>query len=88
MEAPGNAGENEYSQEIANYISDLGYNKIDYVIGTHPHSDHIGGIEDIINTYDIGKVYLPKASSNTNTYKELLESIKNKGLKKPASWMN
>lgn len=75
------AGEYEYSETIDNYISDLGYNKIDYIIGTHPHSDHIGGMEDIINSYDIGKVYLPKASSNTKTYKGLLESIKDKGLK-------
>ena len=75
------AGENEYSEIIDNYISNLGYERIDYVIGTHPHSDHIGGMEDIINSYDIGKVYMPKASSNTKTYLNLLQSIKNKGLK-------
>lgn len=75
------AGENEYSDTVSAYITGLGYDKIDYVIGTHPHSDHIGGMEDIINSYEIGKVYLPKASSNTKTYLELLQSIKDKGLK-------
>ena len=75
------AGENEYSDEIIDYISDLGYKKIDYVIGTHPHSDHIGGMENIIKSYDIGKIYLPKVSSNTKTYLNLLQSIKDKGLK-------
>ena len=74
------AGESEYSNVVNNYIRALGYDEIDYIIGTHPHSDHIGGLEDIINNYDIGKIYLPKASSNTKTYLGLLQSIKDKDL--------
>jgi competence protein ComEC len=35
----------------------------------------------IIESFDIGKVYMPKASSNTKTYKDVLDVIKAKGLK-------
>ena len=37
------AAENEYADRITNYIYSCGYNTLDYVVATHPHSDHIGG---------------------------------------------
>lgn len=75
------AGEKEYEDKVLNYIEDLKYKKVDYVIGTHPHSDHIGGLKNIIDNLEIGKVYLPKASNTSKTYINLLKSISNKGLK-------
>jgi len=74
------AGEKEYEDKVLDYINDLKYDSIDYVIGTHPHSDHIGGLKNIIDNFSVGKVYLPKASNNSKTYTNLLKSIKNKGL--------
>ena len=74
------AGEKEYEDKVLDYISNLKYDSIDYVIGTHPHSDHIGGLKNVIDNLDVGKVYLPKASNNSKTYTNLLKSIKNKGL--------
>lgn len=75
------AGENEYGSVVSDYIENLGYEKITYVIGTHPHSDHIGGMEEIIRGFDIGSVYMPKVSTNTKTFEGLLEAISDKGLK-------
>lgn len=49
------AGESSKGKIVSNYISNLGYNKIDYIVGTHPHADHIGGLTYIINHFDIGK---------------------------------
>lgn len=71
-------GEKSEGKKVTNYINELGYNKIDYVIGTHPHSDHIGSLEEVINTFDIGDIYMPKVVSNSNVYKDLLMTIKNK----------
>ena len=62
-------------------LNNLGIKKIDYVVGTHPHTDHIGGLEEVINTFDIGSIYMPKASSNSKTFEDLLTTISNKGLK-------
>lgn len=75
------AAESNQSANIINYIKNLNYQKIDYVIGTHPHTDHIGGLKDIINTFEIGKIYMPKVISTTKTYENLLQTIKDKNLK-------
>lgn len=75
------AAESYQSENIINYLKNLNYQKIDYVIGTHPHTDHIGGLKDIINTFEIGKIYMPKVVSTTKTYESLLMAIKEKNLK-------
>ncbi|MEV2281492.1 ComEC/Rec2 family competence protein [Paenibacillus larvae] len=75
------AGDNDKEQLMLDYMKKYGITKLDIVIGTHPDADHIGGVDKVIDHLDIGKVYLPKASSNTKTYESLLTSIKQKGLK-------
>lgn len=75
------AGERNQGNKVISYIDALGYSKIDYVVGTHPHTDHIGGLEAIIKNYDIGKIYMPKKQSNSKTFINLLNTIKDKGLK-------
>lgn len=75
------AAESYQSENIINYLKNLNYQKIDYVIGTHPHTDHIGGLKNIINTFEIGKIFMPKVVSTTKTYESLLMAIKDKNLK-------
>lgn len=75
------AGENYHGEGIKNYIGDCGYSKIDYLVATHPHADHIGSMAYIVRNMDIGSVYMPKAAANTKTYENLLESISDKGLR-------
>lgn len=73
------AGESSKEEVVSEYINTLGYNKINYIIGTHPHSDHIGGLAHIINSFNIEKIYMPKALSTSKTYENLLNTIyKNK----------
>ena len=74
------AGLASSSQKIIEYIKSLGYDRIDYVIATHPHADHIGGMAEVIKAFDIGTIYMPKAVSTSKTYENLLETIKEKGL--------
>ncbi len=75
------AGESYEVDNVINYLNNLGITKIDYVVGTHPHTDHIGGLEDVINNFDIGSIYMPNATSTSKTYESLLTAINNKGLK-------
>ena len=75
------AGEAYKSDSVINYLNNLGIKRIDYVVGTHPHTDHIGGLESVINTFDIGFIYMPNAISTSKTYEDLLTTISNKGLK-------
>jgi len=74
------AGNNDDAQTVKKYISDQGISKLDYVIGTHPHEDHIGGLDYVINSFQIGKIYMPKVTSNTKTFEDVITAIKNKGM--------
>lgn len=75
------AGETDAGSKIVDYITALGYDRIDYLIATHPHADHIGGMRKIVNSFSIGKIYMPKATSDSYTYQKLLTAIQNKNLK-------
>ena len=75
------AGESSQKEIVKNYITNLGYSKIDYLIGTHPHTDHIGGLAYIINNFIIDKIYMPNALSTSKTYENLLNTIASKNLK-------
>lgn len=75
------AGEDYYGQGIIDYIEGTGHTRIDYLIGTHPHSDHIGSMGYIVRNFEIGDIYMPKISANTKMYESLLKSIKSRKLK-------
>jgi len=75
------AGNNADNTLVKNYVSAQGITHLDYVVGTHPHEDHIGGLDYIINSFSIGKIYMPKAPSTTKTYEDVLTAISNKGMK-------
>ena len=76
------AGNNENGKDVINFIKEKGITKINYLIGTHPHADHIGGLDDVINSdLEIENVYMPKIQTNTKTFEDVLDAIQNKGLK-------
>lgn len=75
------AGNKENGNQITNTIRNMGFDKIDTLIATHPHADHIGGMETVVRSFDIGKIYMTNAVSNTSTYKKLLLAIKEKEYK-------
>lgn len=74
------AGLSGSANDIITYIQDLGYDTIDYVIATHPHADHIGGLAKVLEAFTIGEIYMPKASTTSKTYENLLETISSLGL--------
>ena len=75
------AGNNSDDDIVVDYIKNLKYDKIDYVIGTHPHEDHIGGLDTVINTFNIQNIYMPKVQHDTKTFKDVLLAVQNKNLK-------
>ena len=75
------AGNNEDGPLLVKYIKEeLDIDKLDYVVGTHPHEDHIGGLDDIINNLDVKEVYLPEATTTTKTFEDVLDAIANNNL--------
>lgn len=75
------AGTNEMGNVVVEHLKEYGISKIDYLIGTHPHEDHIGGLDDVINNFDIGQVYIPQITTTTKTFEDVLNAIENKNLK-------
>lgn len=64
-----------------NYLKQQGITKLDYVIATHPHADHIGGMSTIINNFTVDKFYAPKVTTTTVTFENMIKALQNKGLK-------
>ncbi len=75
------AGENDQGAVVCRYLTSLGVEKIDYLVGTHPHSDHIGGLDTVIKSFDVGAVYLPDATSTSKSFEDVLDAIREKELK-------
>ena len=74
------AGNNEDGKLLVNYIKGMGINKINYVFGTHAHEDHIGGLDDIIDNFEIENFYMPDQVITTATFEDILTSLENKQL--------
>jgi competence protein ComEC len=74
------AGTNASTTTLINDIKSIGITRFDVVVGTHPHEDHIGGMDAVINQFGIGAIYMPKVSTTTKTFTDVLTAIKNKGL--------
>ncbi len=73
------AGTNEAGDDVVEYIRSLGIEKLDYVIGTHPHEDHIGGLDDVITAFDTDVVIMPEKQTNTATFESVLDALMDKG---------
>lgn len=80
------AAENEYADRITNYIYSCGYNTLDYVVVTHPHSDHTADMvavrmSDVIGAFNVENVILSPATHTTKSYTNMLKAIDDSGAK-------
>lgn len=74
------AGNNEDGVKLVNYFNELGIKEFKYVFGTHPHEDHIGGMDDIINNFKIDNYYMPDKITTTKTFEDVLDALINNNL--------
>ncbi len=75
------AGNNADGKLLVEYFNSLGINHFDYVIGTHAHEDHIGGMDDIIDNFRIDHFYMPGVITTTKTFEDVLDSLDAKKIK-------
>lgn len=75
------AGNNADGKLLVEYFNSLGIKHFDYVIGTHAHEDHIGGMDDIIDSFDIDHFYMPDVITTTKTFEDVVDSLSNKKVK-------
>lgn len=74
------AGNNEDGMNISNFLKSEGISKIDYLVGTHADEDHIGGLDDIVNELEIGKIFMPKIGEDAKNYQNVVKAAKKKNL--------
>lgn len=79
------AGERGNADKIIRYLKQYDVTKLDYVIATHPHSDHIGSMAEVISAFPVSNVIMPKLSKSntptTKTYENLLKAVQKTGAK-------
>lgn len=75
------AGPNSSTDKLVSYLNKQNIKKLDFVVATHPHEDHIGAMDTIINKYNIGEFYAPKKTTTTKTFESMVNALKSKNIK-------
>ena len=77
------AGEKDYGQVVIDYLNEVGIKSLEYVVASHPHSDHIGGLDDVLYAFDVDTIIMPELEEfntpTTRVYEDLLEAIYDNG---------
>lgn len=83
------SGEQEYADTVLKYLKKQGVEKLDYVIVSHPHSDHMGCMSEIIENVEVGKVIAPKVptemTQTSKAYEIFIAALRDKALKLTAA---
>lgn len=75
-------GTRSTGKDAVAYLQELGITNLDYVIGTHPHDDHMGGMYDVITNFEIGTVIIPDSRNGditANWYIKLMNELNTGG---------
>lgn len=73
-------GTRSTGEDVVEYLKSQGITRLDYVFGTHPHDDHMGGMYDVITNFEIGKIIIPETKLGeitSNWYMKLMQEFKN-----------
>ncbi len=75
------SGPKSEKEKLTEYLDSLYIPQFDYIIATHPHEDHIGNMDYIINNYKVLNFYTPKITTDTVSFENMVESLTRKNLK-------
>ena len=64
-------GTSECKDDLLNYLGSQEIDKFEYIVGTHPHEDHIGSLDDVVASYDFDSILFPKVTTTTKTFENL-----------------
>ena len=74
------AGEREMGDRVVSDLTTLGVTRIDLLVATHPHSDHIGGMQEVLLAFPVGQVLDAGLPHTSSTYEHFLETIEQKNI--------
>ncbi|MGL4654328.1 MAG: MBL fold metallo-hydrolase [Sarcina sp.] len=73
-------GDNDDESSLVTYLKKNDVKKIDYLIATHNHADHIGALDSVVDNIEVDQVLVSNGDGDTKTYKDFLTSLSNKKL--------
>lgn len=74
------SGDNDSGALVTDYLKSQGIKELNYIIGTHPHADHIGGLDTVLNSISVDTVIFPPVSHTTDTFEDVLAALEEKHL--------
>lgn len=73
------SGESDKAQTVINYLNNMGVESLDYCIVTHPHSDHMGSMAQVMEEFPVDTMIMPVLSEinipTTSLYEKFLLSV-------------
>ncbi|MDO0822696.1 MBL fold metallo-hydrolase [Desulfosporosinus nitroreducens] len=75
-------GNNDDGPEVVSYLKSQGIKELSAIVATHPHEDHIGGLDSVIQSIPPKTVYMPNVSSNSRTFEDFMAAVNISGAKK------
>jgi beta-lactamase superfamily II metal-dependent hydrolase len=74
------SGEGDQGKVVTAYLQDQGISTLDYIVATHPHSDHIGGMNEILNNFQVEHFVDSGYPHTSKTYENMLKTIDQKNI--------
>jgi competence protein ComEC len=74
------AGERGMGERVVAYLEEQNVDRLDVVVATHAHSDHIGGLPDVISAFPVGEFVDAAQVHPTATYENLLAQVEDQGI--------
>jgi competence protein ComEC len=70
-------GDNPMGGRLVEYLKDAGVSELAYVVATHPHADHIGGLIAVLGEFPVGTIIMPNVANTSRTFERFLDAIEN-----------
>lgn len=73
-------GTADKGRTVVAVLGKLGISYLDYVVCTHAHADHCGGLAGVLSVYDAGTVLAPVSEEDSDAYLDFKTGVKARGL--------
>lgn len=73
-------GDTDDDDKLKSYLQRQGVKRLEYLVLTHYHADHIGGADTVITDFEVGITLVPNGDADTKVYRDYITALSNKGL--------